>query len=957
MEKLLHKLDSPEKIQKMANDPQREIGTFVHRFRVIDRTEALVREAKASFSLLQKNLTASSCYGDARVPPLIKATRLSRKEVKSALSAIDAREDHLAKMSNAEPPDTVAAKCIAIAMARPGFEAYFRSPTRPARQHVAPYVDTTRYGTSNGPRMYVNNGLAHMMSKLVWSDLASVLESDVSLEDIQQGIVSPELLLCGLLSAEHSRAGVRFAIALARPAIEQFIFDEVRRRTEWTSYTKAFIETNTEHVKMLHALPWTDFRQALELFEEAQEILNAVCNPKTFVEMLILRATSNSSAPAYILFGVMLARSKIEQYLNRELSHYSISWTHVLEAARTTLISCPQLVLKAIDDHPKELVDIVLRDVSREKLTSLADSKSSRAQAVLADEGAAEDVAPQDTAAKAVRSLSDAPVSEPKSVLSAFLGDEPSSNVVPSGGTEHSSPSNSPAGSKDAGVDLESGQVNAKCNKCRKSFDVHTDGTVIEFACPKCKHYPCYRMGTEPEAPGSSKDVRQGNRGGRSGASSKERLKRKLQVKIINAMEKQWPKLWDSVFEMLNKIVQLLVLSAATHLTELFKTLGYTRWALKPQTDTCGFDQDDTGEFTFDTKLNRVNSIMAEYIFLIWIVAFMWPLWVFYMPLLFSKRSKESSETHGKGKRYKRLAKIMYLMIGIPLGMIIGILTHLPLVPLLMRLLKCFKGGDQKKKKCRWRMPSMNAVKKEILRSPFHDLLGGLLSVLYAYIEVLVHNMYAHLRRLILLTCGIWTEDLLLEYRILERAAKVHKEQRSRLGGAWTGEWKCLSCGHVNGIYIDECEGPLNDAVEEEQLLPSSESSESERRRKRGGNFCGCRRFDHGRPLDATGFQLEHQGRQMHRSYLEDLCKMTAKLHAMFWLTIPGMAILTKMAEYLNAHPTWFVTGQTYSGNVMEIDSAEDLPKIEYQYVCGSKEEVREQELITCLPSLIMYLM
>ena len=84
---------------------------------------------------------------------------------------------------------------------------------------------------------------------------------------------------------------------------------------------------------------------------------------------------------------------------------------------------------------------------------------------------------------------------------------------------------------------------------------------------------------------------------------------------------------------------------------------------------------------------------------------------------------------------------------------------------------------------------------------------------------------------------------------------------------------------------------------------------------------------------------------------------MTAKLHAMFWLTIPGMAILTKMAEYLNAHPTWFVTGQTYSGNVMEIDSAEDLPKIEYQYVCGSKEEVREQELITCLPSLIMYLM
>ena len=38
---------------------------------------------------------------------------------------------------------------------------------------------------------------------------------------------------------------------------------------------------------------------------------------------------------------------------------------------------------------------------------------------------------------------------------------------------------------------------------------------------------------------------------------------------------------------------------------------------------------------------------------------------------------------------------------------------------------------------------------------------------------------------------------------------------------------------------------------------------------------------------------------------------MTARMHSMFWLTIPGLAILTKMAEYLNAYPTYAAVDQT----------------------------------------------
>ena len=74
----------------------------------------------------------------------------------------------------------------------------------------------------------------------------------------------------------------------------------------------------------------------------------------------------------------------------------------------------------------------------------------------------------------------------------------------------------------------------------------------------------------------------------------------------------------------------------------------------------------------------------------------------------------------------------------------------------------------------------------------------------------------------------------------------------------------------------------------------------------------------------------------------------------MFWLTIPGLAILTKMAEYLNSHPTWFITGQPSTSAASdeeskerwEVASAEQLPKVEYVYLNAKNDPGGKAELM-----------
>ena len=62
---------------------------------------------------------------------------------------------------------------------------------------------------------------------------------------------------------------------------------------------------------------------------------------------------------------------------------------------------------------------------------------------------------------------------------------------------------------------------------------------------------------------------------------------------------------------------------------------------------------------------------------------------------------------------------------------------------------------------------------------------------------------------------------------------------------------------------------------------------------------------------------------------------LTAKSHGLYWLFVPGFAILTKMATYLNESPTFFVIGKEFE----ECERvSEKLPRIEYK-LCEDDEQ------------------
>ena len=56
------------------------------------------------------------------------------------------------------------------------------------------------------------------------------------------------------------------------------------------------------------------------------------------------------------------------------------------------------------------------------------------------------------------------------------------------------------------------------------------------------------------------------------------------------------------------------------------------------------------------------------------------------------------------------------------------------------------------------------------------------------HVLFILNAFYSTFRRLILMTCGIWTEDMLDEFMILERASKVHEAERNQPGGSWKAD-------------------------------------------------------------------------------------------------------------------------------------------------------------------------
>ena len=67
--------------------------------------------------------------------------------------------------------------------------------------------------------------------------------------------------------------------------------------------------------------------------------------------------------------------------------------------------------------------------------------------------------------------------------------------------------------------------------------------------------------------------------------------------------------------------------------------------------------------------------------------------------------------------------------------------------------------------------------------------------------------------------------------------------------------------------------------------------------------------------LSAASAFLNHADSSMAEPLLgeerahETLTSLTARTHSLYWIFIPGFAILSKMGKYLNMHPTWFICG------------------------------------------------
>lgn len=70
------------------------------------------------------------------------------------------------------------------------------------------------------------------------------------------------------------------------------------------------------------------------------------------------------------------------------------------------------------------------------------------------------------------------------------------------------------------------------------------------------------------------------------------------------------------------------------------------------------------------------------------------------------------------------------------------------------------------------------------------------------------------------------------------------------------------------------------------------------------------------------------------KSHHEQVTYLSAKLHGLFWLFVPGASILSKMAEYLNEDPVIYLLGDGYR----EVETRTELPKVDFKVLLVTKE-------------------
>jgi hypothetical protein len=78
----------------------------------------------------------------------------------------------------------------------------------------------------------------------------------------------------------------------------------------------------------------------------------------------------------------------------------------------------------------------------------------------------------------------------------------------------------------------------------------------------------------------------------------------------------------------------------------------------------------------------------------------------------------------------------------------------------------------------------------------------------------------------------------------------------------------------------------------------------------------------------------------------EKVAQITARLHGLFWLFVPGAALLAKMCEYLNENLAIFIFDDL-TNDVTEVSTRDSLPKLESTEVKADKLNEKDNQIIT----------